>query len=178
MKTRALAAAMLALVACIKPPDIVMVDRGTALEQQASGSFEEVERRLDRAAVEPAPASLTPEQLDALGMRSAAPVDGAGATEADRLDLLLVQHCVGEGADGLLVQTPDECRGFADAEETPRAVERVNAARHQLWRWMQAQRPDASSDSLRRAWRSLHVSGVVCGALVQGDDGQWRAKAC
>ncbi len=165
-------------MACIKPPDIVMVDRGTALEQQASGSFDEVERRLDRAAVEPKPVSMTPEQLEALGIRPAAPVDGADLTEADRVEVLLVQHCIGEGTDGLLVPTRDACRGAADADEMARAVERVNLARRGLWLWMHDQRTDVPSDDLRRAWRTLHLAGIACGAWIQGDDGQWRAKAC
>jgi hypothetical protein len=169
---------VLASVACIKPPNIVMVDRGTALEQQASGSFDEVEHRLDRASVEPRPVLLTPEQLDALGIRPAASPESDRLTDAERVDALLVQHCIGEGADGLLVQTPGVCRGAADADGTARAVERVNLARSQLWLWMHAQRTDVPSDDLRRAWRTLHVTGVVCGGWIQGDDGQWRAKSC
>ena len=44
--------APLALSACFKPPEIVMVDRATALEQQASGSFDDLERKLsDRTKV-------------------------------------------------------------------------------------------------------------------------------
>lgn len=170
--------AVVASTACIKPPDIVMVDRGTALERQAAGSYEELEQRLDCAAIEPKPVSLTPQQLETLGLRPAAAADGTGITEADRVDALLAQHCVGEGADGLLAVTPDACRGAAEADETARAVERVNLARRQLWRWMQAQRADLESGALRRAWHTLHVAGVVCGAWIQGDDGQWRAKGC
>ncbi len=178
MKRLFLVACAIGSMACIKPPDIVMVDRGTALEQQASGSFRDVEHRLDRAAIEPRPLSLTPEQLEALGMRPVGSADAAQVTDADRVDALLVRHCVGEGADGLLVQTPDACRGVADPDETARAVERVNLSRRQLWRWMHAQREDVPADDLRRSWRALHVGGVACGAWIQEDDGQWRAKAC
>ncbi len=178
MKRAIVAFSVVGSVACIKPPDIVMVDRGTALEQQAAGSFDEVERRLERAAVEPKPVRMTPEQLDALGIRPAASLDGGHLTEADRVDVLLVQHCIGEGADGLLVQTPDACRGAADADETARAVQRVNLARHQLWLWMHAERADVPADDLRRAWRTLHVTDAACGAWIQGDDGQWHAKGC
>jgi hypothetical protein len=170
--------AVVASTACIKPPDIVMVDRGTALERQAAGSYEELEQRLDRAAIEPKPESLTPQQLETLGLRPAPAADGAGVTEADRVDALLVQRCVGEGADGLLAVTPDACRGAPDADEAARAVERVNLARRQLWRWMQAQRADLEPYALRHAWRTLHVTGIVCGAWIQGDDGRWRAKEC
>ena len=166
---------------CIKSPTIVMVDRGTALEQQASGSYEELERRLDRAAIEPKPVSMTPDQLESLGIRSArSGSGGAQVTDADRVDALLVQHCIGEASDGLLVATPDACRGAADADAIARDIARVNVARHQLWRWMHAQRTgkDVSSEEMRRAWRTVHVANVACGAWIQGDDGQWHAKAC
>lgn len=178
MKRAVVVFSVVGSIACIKPPDIVMVDRGTALEQQASGSFDEVERRLERAAVEPKPVAMTPEQLEALGIRPAASADRGHLTEADWVDVLLVQHCIGEGTDGLLVQTLDACRGAADGAETARAVERVNLARRHLWLWMRAQRADVPADDLRRAWRTLHVAGIACGAWIQGDDGQWRAKAC
>ncbi len=45
-----------------------MVDRATALEQQAAGSFDELEQQLARAAIAPRPVPLTPEQLEALGI--------------------------------------------------------------------------------------------------------------
>ena len=130
--------------ACFKPPEIVMVDRATALEQQASGSFDDLERKLDRAGIEPRPVPLTPEQLEALGIRPAPLVDESDLTDADRLDGLLAQHCVGEGKDGLIVDTRDACKGAADAEEVQTLLERVNRARRQLWRWMHEQRTDVS----------------------------------
>lgn len=170
------AMALAGSIGCIKAPTIVMVDRGTALEQQASGSYDELERRLARAALEPKPVSMTPEQLESLGIRRS--TFGAQLTDADRVDLLLVQHCIGEASDGLLVPTPDACRGAADADAIASDIARVNVARHQLWRWMHAQRTDTSPEDMRRAWRTLHVAGVVCGAWIQGDDGQWRAKEC
>lgn len=170
--------AVLGTVGCINPPSIVMVDRGTALEHQASGSFDDVERRLNRTAIEPRPVALTPEQLQALAMQPATRADGTGLTEADRVDLLLVQHCVGEGADGLLVDTRDACRGVADADQVARAVESVNRARRQLWLWMHAQRADVPEDDLRRGWRKAHVAGVVCGGWIQGEDGKWQGKSC
>jgi len=170
--------AAVASVACIKPPEIVMVDRATALEQQASGSYDDVEQRLERAAVEPRPVPLTPAQLEALGVGSASPAVGTETSDADRVDGLLVQHCVGEGADGLLADTRDQCRGAADAEEVLRAVERVNRARRQLWRWMHEQRAGVSVDELRRGWREAHVRAVVCGAWIEGEDGKWQGKTC
>jgi uncharacterized protein YdbL (DUF1318 family) len=155
-----------------------MSDRATALEQQAAGSFEELERKLDHAAIAPRPLPLTPDELEALGIRPLPLVDDTERTDADRVDALLRQRCVGEGRDGLLVQTPDACRGRHDAATAQELVERVNRARTQLWRWMQQERGDASPDALRRTWRRVHARGVVCGGWIQRDDGGWEEKGC
>ncbi len=104
--------ALAGMQACFKPPEIVMVDRATALEQQASGSFDNLEAKLDRAAIEPRPVPLTPQQLEALGYRPAPLVDESDLTDADRLDAFLARHCVGEGKDGSLVDTRDACKGI------------------------------------------------------------------
>ena len=105
---------LLALAACIRAPDVVMVDRATALEQQAAGSFDEVELKLIRTGVVPRPVPLTPEQLEALGVRPPTPVDDTEQTEADRIDDLLRNRCIGEGRDGLLVDTHASCLGASD----------------------------------------------------------------
>jgi hypothetical protein len=170
--------ALTAVSGCFQPPEIVMVDRATALEQQASGSFDDLERQLDRAAIEPRPVPLTPEQLDALGIRSAPLVDESDLTDADRLDGFLAQHCIGEGKDGLVVDTREACKGAADAEEVQTLVERVNRARRQLWRWMHEQRADLSEAELERAWHENHQKNVVCGGWIEGSDAKWQAKAC
>ena len=174
----ALAVATTGLAACFKPPEIVMVDRATALELQASGSFDDLERKLDRAALEPRPVPLTPEQLAALGVRPAPLVDESDLTDADRLDGFLAQHCAGEGKDGLVVDTRDVCKGAADDDEVQTLVERVNRARRQLWRWMHDQRADVPEMQLRRAWRENHLRNVVCGGWVEGSDGKWQGKSC
>jgi hypothetical protein len=171
-------AALLLCAHCVSAPEIVMVDRATALEQQASGSFEELERRLDRAGIEPRPVPLTPEELEALGIRPAPLVDESELTDADRLDGLLAQHCLGEGKDGLIADTHEACRGAADLEESAALLERANRARRQLWQWMHDQRPDVSEDRLRSAWREQHLQNVVCGAWVEGNDGNWQGKSC
>jgi uncharacterized protein YdbL (DUF1318 family) len=170
--------ALVAISGCFKAPEIVMVDRATALEQQAGGSFDELEQHLDRAGIEPRPVQLTPEQLEALGIHPAPLVDDPGLTDADRLDELLVQHCVGEAQDGSIVDTHDACQGGADAQEVATLVDRVNRARRQLWRWMHEQRQSASVDDLRRSWREAHARDVVCGGWVEGSDGKWQAKSC
>jgi uncharacterized protein YdbL (DUF1318 family) len=174
----AVVAAVAGLAGCFKPPEIVMVDRATALEQQASGSFDDLERKLDRAGIEPRPVPLTPEQLEALGIHPAPLVDESELTDADRLDGLLAQHCVGEGKDGLIVDTRAACKGTADAEQVQALLERANRARRQLWRWMHEQRSDVSEAELERAWRENHLRNVVCGGWVEGSDGKWQGKSC
>jgi hypothetical protein len=166
------------LAGCVKAPEIVMVDRATALEQEASGSFDELERKLDRAGIEPDPVPLTPEQLQALGIQPAPLVDASELTDADRLDGFLMQHCLGEGKDGLVVDTHEACQGAADADELAALATRVNAARRQLWRWMHERRSDLAEAELKRAWHERHLENVVCGGWVEQSDGTWRGKAC
>lgn len=167
-----------AATGCIKAPEIVMIDRGTALEQQASGSFEELERKLDRKSIEARPVPLTPDQLEALGIRPLPITDTTELTDADLVDGLLVQHCVGEGRNGLLVDTHESCVGAADRSETLKLIERVNQARLQLWRWMHEQRPDASLEDVRRTWRAVHARGVVCDGWIETEPGKWEGKRC
>jgi hypothetical protein len=171
---------LLAMVAsaCINAPEIVMVDRATALEQQAGGSFDELDKELSLGAVAARPLPLTPNQLEALGMMPAAIVDQTEQSEADRIDALLRQHCLGEGKDGLLVDRHDDCIGATDREQALVLIDRTNRARVQLWQWMQAERPERSVEELRRAWHEEHVRGVVCGGWLQRDDGRWEPKAC
>src|SRR6201999_3041914 len=128
MKQLLIVFALCAVSGCVKAPEIVMVDRATALEQEASGSFDELERKLDRSGIEPDPVPLTPEQLQALGIQPAPLVDASELTDADRLDGFLMQHCLGEGKDGLIVDTHDACQGAADADELASLATRVNAA--------------------------------------------------
>lgn len=163
---------------CFSAPELVLVDRATALEQQAGGSFENVEQRLAERASAPRPVALTPDQLEALGIKPVPLVDQTEQTEADRVDGLLVQRCLGEGKDGLLVDTHDDCIGAADRATSLSLLERTNQARLQLWQWMHAHEPTASLDAVRRAWRAKHAEGVACGAWLQGDDGKWMPKSC
>jgi hypothetical protein len=165
-------------VGCFKAPGIVVVDRATALEQQAGGSFEEVERGLAKRAVEPRPVPLTPDQLEALGLKPTPIVDHTDQTEADRVDALLRQRCLGEGKEGLLVDTHDDCIGASDRGDAIALVDRTNRARLQLFRWMHAASPGKPPETLRREWRELHARGVVCRGWVQRDDDNWEPKKC
>jgi len=163
---------------CVSAPQVVVVDRATALEEQAGGSFDELERKLIRKGISPHPVPFTPEQLEALGIRPEDISNTSELTEADRVDRLLRQRCLGEGKDGLLVETPDACTGAADPEEVAQLVERSNRARLQLWKWMQTERPKASVQQVRSAWKAAHQAGLVCGGWRQRDDGSWEAKTC
>lgn len=177
LATLALVAA-LATLGCVSAPHIVVSDRATALEQQAGGSFPELERRLDHAAVAPRPVPLTPDELEALGIKPLPLVDDTELTDADRLDALLRDHCIGEGRDGLLADTHEACRGRRDLGAALELVDRVNQARGQLWRWLQQERRDLSPDAVRRTWRRAHARGVPCGGWIQRDDGGWEEKKC
>ncbi len=178
MRNRIALAILLGATGCIHAPEIVMVDRATALEQQAAGSFDDVERTLAANAIAAQPVPLTPDQLEALGFKPLPLVDETEQTDADRHDALLRQHCVGEARDGTLADTFDSCRGAADRAQALELIGRVNAARRQLWRWMRQRRPEISEDELRKTWHQMHARGVVCGGWIQADDGTWGRKKC
>lgn len=169
---------VLAASGCISAPEIVMVDRATALEEQASGSYKEVERRLARAGMSPTPVPFTPNQLKDLGLQPAPLIENLGQTPADRVDELLRRHCVGEAKDGLLVATRRDCQAGRLTADDVALVERVNRSRLQLWQWMRTSRPSVSEESLRRSWRQVHAEGVVCGGWVEADNGTWGEKKC
>lgn len=168
----------LTCLGCFHAPEIVVVDRATALEQQAAGSFDEIERELERAAFAPVPVPLTPLQLETLGIKPVPFENATEMTEADRVEGLLRQHCIGEGSEGLLVDTHDACKGASDRTLALALMERVNQTRGGLWRWMQEQRPGTSEQEVRSAWRRLHLRGLVCGGWTQGDTGLWEGKKC
>ncbi len=168
----------LLMTGCIKAPEIVLVDRATALEQQAGGSFVELERKLMRAGAAAQPVPLTPDQLEALGIRPPPLVDATELTDADRADSLLKQHCIGEAKDGTLADTHDSCKGTFDRVAAVALMDKINRARLQLWKWMQARRPEATSEQVRAQWRKIHLRGVVCGGWLQRDDGEWEPKKC
>ena len=59
--------ALLAATGCVKMSEIVVTDRVTALEEQAGGSFDELELKLTRAGIAPRPLPLTPDQFGGAG---------------------------------------------------------------------------------------------------------------
>lgn len=169
---------MLCDMACIQPPALVLVDRATALEQQAAGSYPEIERKLVQEGITARPVPLTPDVLQSLGIRPAPLADEIDLSDADRVDQLLAQRCVGEALDGTLVDTFDSCREAADRALTRVLIERANRARQQLWRYLQARKPKAALAEVRGEWRAAHLRTVVCGGWIQRGAEAWEAKAC
>jgi hypothetical protein len=172
------------LAACVRAPSVVIVDRKTALEQQAAGSFRGLEEELARAGQSPRPTPLTSEQLAAAGVaddedaREAALEDEVPGNDALRTDGLLVQRCIGEALDGTLVLTIDPCTGTIDVPEVNRLIERVNRERRQLWRWLEEHAGGKSALEVRAAWREIHLAGLICGAQLQRAGTTWEIKAC
>ncbi len=170
--------------ACVRAPDVFVVDRRTALEAEAAGRFADLEARLERDALAPEPMPLSRAALERAGLRAAAPEDAisrfsaALRTDADRCDVLLQRRCVGEGHDGLLRATPKPCQGAVDDAEVVQLVERHNRARQQLWAWLERKAPQAAPATLRAAWRQRQLERVICGGWVEMQPGEWREKAC
>lgn len=166
------------LAGCIKAPDVVIVDKRTALEQQASGSFRGLEEDLEQAALGPRPEPLTAAQLQEAGVTRPEDVDDAeGLPDGLRVDTLLVQRCAGEAGEGMVVLTVDRCTGTIDVPQVNRLLERVNRNRRQLWQWL-AERGGNTPDRARAAWREVHLRGLVCGGQLQKQDGSWEVKRC
>jgi len=166
---------------CVSAPAVVIVDRKTALEQQASGSFRGVEEELEQAGLVPRPVPLTPGQLGQAGVRR----DGlettgedSGGSDALITDGLLIQRCAGESLDGTLALTIDSCTGTIDVPSVGRLIERVNRERRQLWRWLAGQSKGKTDDQVRTAWRETHLVGLVCGGQLQVAGGAWEIKRC
>ena len=175
---------LLALTGCVKAPDVVLVDRHTLLEAQASGRLPQQEAQVAQAGVSAGPAAFTPGTLAKSGWQPAPAHDAVAALYAAQTDdasvltQWLVRRCVGEAQDATLVPTPDVCQGAIDPADVSRRLERANRNRRQVWAYLQGQRPGSSDDAVRAAWRKTHQVDVACGAWWQGDNGAWEPKAC
>jgi hypothetical protein len=169
---------LFALVAagCIKAPNIIVLDRATALEREAAGDFPRLSFELARAGTAPRPAPLTREQLEAAGHPRPI-VEQMEASDAERIDALLKVSCVGESSDGTLIETRDRC-AVKEVPHLGALLERANRDRVQIWEWLRRQRPERSLLEVRRAWHDVHLRGVVCGGQVQRSDGNWEPKKC
>jgi hypothetical protein len=184
---RALLVVASLLPACVTP-NVVVVDQKTALEQQAAGGYPALENDLEQAGMAPAPEPFAREEL-ANGPDRAGGDAGAGAlgplaelyakseSDADAIDRLLLQRCIGEARSGLLEPRPNECVGAADATEMARLLGRENLHRRQLWQLLANQR-SVSVERVLPVWRELHLAQVVCGGLVESPDGGWGPKPC
>jgi len=173
---------LLFVAGCIKAPDVILVDRKTALEQQAAGAFRPIDEALERELLSQQPAGFTRGQLEESGQADAR--DALAAAESDeesdagRLDALLLRRCAGEALDGTVVERPETCAGPREPQKTAQLLERANRNRFQVWRALQKRSPGRSLDEVRRAWREAHLLGVECGAPVQRADGGWEQKTC
>jgi len=175
-------AGALALAGCVSPT-VVVVDQKTALERQAAGDYPPLENELEQAGMAPSPEPFAREELAERSDQSGEGVLGelgelyaSGETDADLLDRLLLQKCIGEAENGLLVPRPSDCVGGADATELARVIGRENLHRRQLWELLARER-GTSSNEVQRLWRGHHLEQVVCGGLVETTDG-WEPKPC
>jgi hypothetical protein len=174
----------LAILAGCVAPNVVVVDQKTALEEQAAGGYPALENELEQAGMSPAPEPFARETLAGGRERSGrgalgeiAELYAQGESDADAIDRLLLQHCIGESVSGLLEPRQSDCIGAADATEMARLLGRENLHRRQLWQLLAEDRK-TSIDSVQPVWRKLHLEQVVCGALVEGDPGAWGPKTC
>lgn len=171
------------LPACVAA-NVVVVDQKTALERQAAGNYPALENDVQQAGLAPAPEAFTREELvegraregrGALG--ELAELIVSGESEAEAIDRLLLQKCVGEARSGLLVPRPGDCIGTADSTELVRVIGRENLHRRQLWQLLASER-ETSAERARRSWREAHLEQVVCGGLIESRDERWEPKPC
>lgn len=174
----------LLLMGCVKAPNTVyMVDAQTALEQQASSPFTQLERSLDLTLTAPtfqpyAAADVEKSQQSSEEVTRLSSIYSVHLEESARVDLLLVRQCLGEGLDGLLQVRSETCQGNPDAQELVRIAQRVNRNRRQLWAWLKRERPQASEADIIKTWRRVQLEEVVCGTLIQQENGEWVPRKC
>jgi len=175
------------IAGCITAPEVVLVDRKTALERQVGGQYPELEADLVEAGLQPGPEPFTRGQLESGGwgrqwgaLGEIVQIYGGVRDDRQALDGHLLRRCVGEGRDGLLVATPADCQGEAAADEIAELVARGNRNRRQAWRWMGSLPAAAGADeaTLSARWRKVRMDEAPCGAWRQDDAGAWAAKAC
>jgi uncharacterized protein YdbL (DUF1318 family) len=169
--------------ACVAA-NVVVVDQKSALERQAAGDYPTLENDAEQAGLSPAPEAFTREELVAGRARQGRGALGelaelivSGESDADTIDRLLLQRCVGEASSGLLAPRPVDCIGAADSTELVRVIGRENLHRRQLWQLMATEHA-VSADRARRLWREQHLEQVVCGGFVESGRETWGPKAC
>lgn len=179
------AATALLLSACISAPDVVMLDRKTVLEEQASGELLPLANALREAAIVPKGVPFTRGRLEEAGvdlghdaLGQLVQLQQLPLSELDYLDNLLVRRCIGEARSGLLVETPETCSRDQPAIRTSAAIQRVNRSRKQLWQYLYERKPAERQETIRHLWRQRHLATVPCGGQIQDDEGLWSIKAC
>jgi hypothetical protein len=181
---RSIAIAVASLVLGCVAPNVVVVDQKTALEQQAAGGYPALENDLEQAGMAPMPEAFAREELaggreraGGSALSKLAESYAEGASDADTIDRLLLQKCIGEALSGLLVPRPGDCVGTTDATELARVLGRENLHRRQLWQLIASERR-TSIEAVRDVWQELHLAQVVCGGLMETRGGSWAPKAC
>ena len=171
------------LGACVTP-NVVVVDQKTALEEQAAGGYPPLENALQQAGMAAAPEPFAREELaSGRERRGTGPLGelaelyAASESDADSIDRLLLQRCIGEALSGLLEPRPSECVGSADASEMARLIGRENLHRRQLWQLMASER-NVNIERVQPLWRELHLEQVVCDGLIETSAGSWGPKPC
>jgi hypothetical protein len=173
---RMLVVAALFSVGCIKAPDIIVVDRATALEREAAGQFPKLDFEMEKVGTEARPQAISREALEQSGHPRPV-IEEESASDAERIDTLLKDKCIGEALDGTLIETLDRC-AVKQVPHLTTLLERTNRDRQQMWEWLKASRPQRSMPDVRRAWREVHLRAVTCGGQVQNPDGSWEPKRC
>jgi len=162
---------------CIKAPEVVIVDRRTALELQAGGRNVPLEEKLEQATIRPGATPFETREVGAAVARSF-DRDDEGSTDADLADSLLEKACLAEGFEGVLVETPATCNSTAEVAIVGALVERTNRHRRQLWQLMVRKQAGLTESEASRAWRTVHLRDIPCGARIERFPGQFEVKAC
>src|SRR5205807_1145449 len=128
---------------------------------QAGGSFAPLERSLTSAGMTPRPTPLSREQLDAANVKKVSAVEEADQSDAERVDALLKERCLGESLDGTLADTHTQptCKGADDLAELVALIDRANRGRQQVWGYLGALKPSLPAGEVRQAWREQHLHG-------------------
>lgn len=162
---------------CIKAPEVVIVDRRTALELQAGGRHVSLEEKLEQASIRPGAAPFETRDVGG-GVAKSFDRDDEGAADADLIDSLLEKACIAEGFDGILLETPATCNTTIDGGLVAALVERQNRHRRQLWQVMVRKQPALTETEAARAWRAVHLQDIPCSSRVERFPGQIEVKSC
>jgi len=175
----------LMMAGCVKVPTIVMVDRKTALEEQAGAGFSNQEGQVLQAGLSTRPAPYTRGQMKAKGVDSQDDVFNsvlrpykAYSTDQAALDRLLTRRCAGEAMDATVVETPDTCAGVYNPKTATALLRRINRHRKLVLAWLSTQAKAKSIDEVRKVYRKRILKMMVCGGWYQAGAENWEKKKC